>query len=750
VNRRKKKYKCLLLIRFSLISFLLFQNVFSQSLGIWTSAEELQNIPMIGPAWEVLLQNANEADGNDAYISDQNYNNNVQILAAAIVYARTGLQEYKDKVITACEKLVSDGYPPAVPNTGRNDYNRTLAWGRETGAYVLAADLVGYRTTDFEQWCRNVAEVWEDTENNWTLLFTFKHRPNNWGTMAFGSLAAIYAYLQDDTRLNEIVNYWKAGVDGPNPGFSYGSDVSWHVDGNNLRLINPKGAVKNGLNIDGVYPDDMRRNGSFSNPPPYPSTDYHWEVQQGTVMAARILDRIGMSIWAYADSAIYRSAHIIEDIWAAEYGSSWKADGDDSWMLPFLDEAYGTDWVSTAATPDRVWKSGKNAGWGYVTLANKVKTVTVSVVGDGSVTLDRNEGVYFEGEIATLTADPSFGWVFDHWEGDLTGTDNPASVTIDGDKNITAVFVQSQTTQYTLTVVDSGSGNVSLSPPGGNYDAGTIVTLTANASSGWIFQYWSGDLSGNENPVSITMDSDKNVTAVFTQATVLPVISVIASTDDGNVPENTLDNDLNTRWSASGDGQWIQYDLGANYTVEYLSIAWFKGDQRSARFDIEISSDEINWTKVFSGNSSGTTTAQEVVEIPDTEGRYVKIVGHGNTSNDWNSITEVDIYGENITTYVNSIKLFSEYSILQNFPNPFNPSTSIIYELPKASYVTLKIYDMLGKEVRELINERKSAGMYKVMWDGLDNSGKEVSSGIYFYKITAGNFVDTKKMLLVR
>ncbi|MBI4810067.1 MAG: T9SS type A sorting domain-containing protein [Ignavibacteriales bacterium] len=86
-----------------------------------------------------------------------------------------------------------------------------------------------------------------------------------------------------------------------------------------------------------------------------------------------------------------------------------------------------------------------------------------------------------------------------------------------------------------------------------------------------------------------------------------------------------------------------------------------------------------------------------------------------------------------------------EYRLKQNYPNPFNPSTTIKFDIPQASYVTLKIYNMLGQELTELINEEKKPGAYNVTWNAFG-----FSSGIYFYRMTAGNFSDIKKMLLVR
>ncbi|MFC1481384.1 T9SS type A sorting domain-containing protein [Candidatus Neomarinimicrobiota bacterium] len=323
----------------------------SAQLGIWTSAEELANKPMTGIPWEAVKTAADAVNPQSATVSDQDSNNNADILAAAIVYARTGDEAYKTKVVDACQRLVN----------GEKPDDRTLAWARETGAYAMAADLVGYRTVEFETWLRNMAEVYVATDGR-TLLYMFQLRPNNWGTQGFGSLCAIYAYLQDATRLNEVRDHWIQEVVGPKPDIVvYGEDKSWHVDSDDLRLINPKGAIKEGLNIDGIIPDDMRRGTSFKNPPDH--TGYAWETLQGIISGARILERSGMPIWGIADSAIYRAGYAIQVRWENQFGS-WKAEADDLWMLHFFDDAYGTNWADGQL--ERVWEHGKNAGWPYV------------------------------------------------------------------------------------------------------------------------------------------------------------------------------------------------------------------------------------------------------------------------------------------------------------------------------------------------------------------------------------------------
>ncbi len=91
-----------------------------------------------------------------------------------------------------------------------------------------------------------------------------------------------------------------------------------------------------------------------------------------------------------------------------------------------------------------------------------------------------------------------------------------------------------------------------------------------------------------------------------------------------------------------------------------------------------------------------------------------------------------------------------EYKLEQNYPNPFNPSTQIRYQILKPGMVSVKIYDILGREVKTLVNEEKQSGSFTVKWNGDNNFGQKVSSGIYFYRIVSGSFVDTKKMILMK
>ena len=87
----------------------------------------------------------------------------------------------------------------------------------------------------------------------------------------------------------------------------------------------------------------------------------------------------------------------------------------------------------------------------------------------------------------------------------------------------------------------------------------------------------------------------------------------------------------------------------------------------------------------------------------------------------------------------------TKYSLSQNYPNPFNPSTTIKYELPRASHVTLKVFNTLGQEVATLVDEAQEPGYKSVQWNA-----SEVGSGVYFSLLHAGDFVATKKLLMLR
>ena len=92
----------------------------------------------------------------------------------------------------------------------------------------------------------------------------------------------------------------------------------------------------------------------------------------------------------------------------------------------------------------------------------------------------------------------------------------------------------------------------------------------------------------------------------------------------------------------------------------------------------------------------------------------------------------------------------AKFSLNQNYPNPFNPDTFIPFDLPQGSHVKLRIFNILGQEIRTLKDEFFQTGSYAILWDGKDQRGFSVASGIYIYRLETGKFIQSRKMLLIK
>jgi len=181
------------------------------------------------------------------------------------------------------------------------------------------------------------------------------------------------------------------------------------------------------------------------------------------------------------------------------------------------------DWVFTGWGGDRTGTANPL----YVTITGATNitatfvvnefTITVSVdpASTGSVTIEPMKDVYHYGDLVTFTAIPNIGSSFGSWSGDYTSTLNPLKISITGNTNLVANFVQAE---YVLDVVvlPPGSGSVSKNPAQNSYHYGDVVTLTPVPSPGWLFSGWSGGASGLDNPLTITMTGDISINANFT------------------------------------------------------------------------------------------------------------------------------------------------------------------------------------------------------------------------------------------
>ncbi|MDQ6863080.1 MAG: discoidin domain-containing protein [Thermoproteota archaeon] len=206
-------------------------------------------------------------------------------------------------------------------------------------------------------------------------------------------------------------------------------------------------------------------------------------------------------------------------------------------------------------------------------------------------------------------------------------------------QNNFVISVSSDGTSFTNVFTGKSSGTT-LSPetyilPGGTTGRYVRITVNGNTQNNW---------------ASITELSVDGLSSTNTNCTKQPIATVTASGNDGNLPANVLDNNLNTRWSNLGVGSFIQADLGGQKTICSVDIAWYRGNPRVNNFVISVSSDGTSFTNVFTGKSSGTTLSAEKYSLPTSvTTRFVRVTVNGNTENNWASITELSVDGSSNT-----------------------------------------------------------------------------------------------------
>lgn len=218
-------------------------------------------------------------------------------------------------------------------------------------------------------------------------------------------------------------------------------------------------------------------------------------------------------------------------------------------------------------------------------------TLTIRTNGNGSVS--PSGGTYDEDTTVTLTATAASGWEFTGWSGNASGTSRTIQVTMDANKTVVANFSQTTQTQYTLTVTTSGNGSVS--PAGGTYDAGTTVTLSATPASGWTFSGWSGDVSGTANTIQVTMNANKTVRATFTESSTARYTLSVSTSGNGSVSPGGGSYDAGSTvtlyatpdsgwefagWSgdANGSSPSVQVTMNSNKSVRATFTETSQGD----------------------------------------------------------------------------------------------------------------------------------------------------------------------------
>lgn len=258
-----------------------------------------------------------------------------------------------------------------------------------------------------------------------------------------------------------------------------------------------------------------------------------------------------------------------------------------------------------------------------------------------------------------------------------------------------------------------------------------ITSFSCNAS----FVYLDSDINGDENLIYLGRYKDGSWTLL----------------DLTNTATNTLSGTVSSFSEfTGGESGALPVEL-TSFTVSLsnknILLNWtIASEKNNYGFEIERSStipNLVNWEKIgFVSGHGNSNSPKEYSFIDNTLTKYGKYYYRLKQIDNDGSYRYSDIVEVNF-------EMLSKYSLDQNYPNPFNPSTIISYQIPENNFVTLKVYDIIGNEIATLVNEYKEAGRYDVEFNS-ELIGKQISNGVYIYKIQAGDFIQSKKMILIK
>lgn len=314
--------------------------------GMWIDREQLQSRSTSSSAWSQLWSVANSSIGS-ASIRDQDSDHDVKTLAVALVGMKVGSSSLRAKAASSILSAI-----------GTERGGRTLALGRNLVSYVIAADVIQLSSYDseedgrFRSWLSMVRT--EPLEGG-TLVSTSEKRANNWGSNALASRIAVDIYLGDTVDLARSAKVFRGwlGDRSSYTGFDFG-DLSWQCNPGTPVGVNPLGCTKSGHSIDGVLPDDQRRTGGFTWPPP--CGNYPHGALQGALVSAELLSRAGYDAWVWSNNALLRAESWLYS--SVDGKKPCPASGDDVGYLILVNRAYGSSFPSSLTAPP-----GKNIGW---------------------------------------------------------------------------------------------------------------------------------------------------------------------------------------------------------------------------------------------------------------------------------------------------------------------------------------------------------------------------------------------------
>jgi hypothetical protein len=231
-----------------------------------------------------------------------------------------------------------------------------------------------------------------------------------------------------------------------------------------------------------------------------------------------------------------------------------------------------------------------------------------------------------------------------------------------------------------------------------------------------------------------------------------PASASTEETSKGNTANKGNDGNTATRWCAS-DGslnQWWTVDLGTTYAVAGTEVMWeMAGIQYCYRID--VSANNVAWALALDKTNDSSLAQTRTDLFTAKSVRYVRITVTRLDPAAWASFWDFKVFVLSPEAGVHGDNLLpNDTRLEQNYPNPFNPLTTVMYALRKEAKVSIIIYNMLGQGVKTLIDADQHAGYKSVAWDGTNDDGAKVCSGVYFCRMSADEYVSTKKLLLLK
>lgn len=395
--------------------------------------------------------------------------------------------------------------------------------------------------------------------------------------------------------------------------------------------------------------------------------------------------------------------------------------------------------------------------------------LNVSVIGNGSVAKDPDQAQYNPGNIVELTATAAPGWVFTGWSGDATGNTNPLDVTMDADKNITATFLQPAFAIADVTVTEGDAGTVdaalvltlnvamddtvwvdfatadsTATSANNDYESATgTIELLPGETSDTVHVTVNGDLTNEADEIFRVLLSNP-VGAVFADSLGLGTI-----TNDDDVPSLSID-DVSVTEGAAGQvdavftltlsnrtagsvtvivsTEDVTAEAGTDYVALVADTVVFEPKSLTQQLIVKVNGDlldELDETfRVLIDSAAGATVA-------DSE-------GVGTILND-DSPSGIDVEPLPAVSFLGATA-----------PNPVVDQATIHFGLAQGSSVRLRVYDLQGRLVRELASGQSEAGYKQVVWDGKNDQGHRVGSGIYFLRMAADKKTFHQRIVLMR